>query len=215
MKFFSYAKDTNIDLHLRISVTKETYPTMEKMLDDLKQRGLMHLHPDFCYITSFVDACLPFSKKCLVDSELYKVLPELWKMAREKGFKTDLLRPRVSPLPCSSIADGSYVIDPDGDVYKCWELVIQKQHIVGTITQEGKLELKAPYHDTLTRDPVSIEECSKCKFLPACSGGCICKAVWNKGTYHASGCGTVKYLLVEQLKAYLLQEYPEKFEKLL
>lgn len=215
MKFFEYAKNTNIDLHLRISVTKETYPTMKKMLDDLKERGLMHLHPDFCYITSFVEACLPFKKHCLVDSELYKVLPKLWAMARKLGFKTDLLRPRVSPLPCNSIADGSYVIDPKGDVYKCWELVIQKQHVTGKIGENGTLKFTAQYYDTLSRNPSNIEDCKNCKFLPACSGGCICKAVWKKGTYHASGCGTVKFLLIEQLKAYLLQEYPEKFEKLL
>jgi uncharacterized protein len=215
MQTFEYFKGSDVDIHLRISVTKETYPTMGQMLDDLKARGLMHLHPDFCYITAFVEACNPFSKYCLKDSELYKVLPELWKMSREKGFKTDLLKPQVSPLPCSSIADGSYVIDPKGDIYKCWELVIQKEHIAGKILENGKIELNAPYYEALSRDPTTIEECEKCKFLPACSGGCICKACWNKGTYHASGCGTVKFLLVEQLKAYLLQEYPETFKKLL
>lgn len=215
MKTFSYFKETDANIHLRISVTKETYPTMGQMLDDLKARGLIHLHPDFCYITAFVEACNPFSKYCLKDSELYQALPELWRMSREKGFKTDLLKPQVSPLPCSSIADGSYVIDPQGDIYKCWELVIQKEHVTGKIMEDGKIELKAPYYDTLSRDPSTIEDCQKCKFLPACSGGCICKACWNKGTYHASGCGTTKFLLIEQLKAHLLQEYPETFKKLL
>ncbi|MBI5229389.1 radical SAM protein [Candidatus Micrarchaeota archaeon] len=215
IKVFEYFKDSDASLHLRISVTTETYPTMEQMLDDLKRRGLTHLHPDFCYITSFVEACNSFSKYCLKDSELYKVLPELWRMSRKKGFKTDLLRPRVSPLPCSSIADGSYVIDPIGDIYKCWELVIQKDHVVGAISENGELEMTPPYHDTLARDPTTIDGCKDCKFLPACSGGCICKACWNNGTYHASGCGSVRFLLIEQLKAYLLQEYPEKFSKLL
>ncbi len=215
MQTFNYFKGTDASIHLRISVTKETYPTMGKMLDDLKARGLTHLHPDFCYITAFVEACNSFSPYCLKDSELYSVLPELWKMSREKGFKTDMLKPQVSPLPCSSIADGSYVIDPTGNIYKCWELVIQKEHIVGRILDNGKMELTPKYFETLSRDPSTIEDCEKCKFLPACSGGCICKACWNKGTYQASGCGTVKFLLVEQLKAYLLQEYPETFKTLL
>lgn len=214
MKTFNYFKGTDASIHLRISVTKETYPTIDKMLEDLKERGLSHLHPDFCYITAFVEACNEFSPYCLKDSELYKVLPELWKKSREAGFKTDLLKPQVAPLPCSSIADGSYVIDPTGNIFKCWELVIQKEHIVGKILDSGKMELTPAYYETLIRDPSTMEDCEKCKFLPACSGGCICKATWNKGTYHASGCGTVKFLLIEQLKAYLLQEYPETFKEL-
>ena len=176
---------------------------MEKMLDDLKERGLTFLKPDFCYITSFVEACNSFSKYCLVDSDLYKVLPKLWALARKKGFKTDLLRPRVSPLPCSSIADGSFVIEPDGTVYKCWELVKLKQHAAGKITDNGTLQIKPAYYDTLNRNPCLIEDCQKCKYLPACSGGCICKAVWNKGTYQGSGCGSVRFLLPEQLIVWL------------
>jgi uncharacterized protein len=215
MQVFAGFKNSGASIHLRISVTDETYPTIGQMLDDLKNKGLQHLQPDFCYITSFVEACESFSKHCLKDSELYKVLPELWQLSRKKGFKTDVLRPRISPLPCSSIADASYVIDPIGDIYKCWELVIQKEHIAGRILEDGSLEIKAPYYDTLARDPILIEGCKDCKFLPSCSSGCICKAAWNKGTYHAGGCGTVKFLMIEQLKAYLLQEYPEKFEKLI
>jgi uncharacterized protein len=187
---------------------------MKDMLLDLKKRGLTHLHPDFCYITSFVDACTSFSKQCLKDSELYNVLPELWKLSRNLGFKTDLLRPQVSPLPCSSIADNNFVVDPDGDLYKCWELVIQKEHIVGKILDDGTIDLKKPFFATLARDPSTIEWCRDCELLPACSGGCICKAAWNYGTYNAKGCGSIKYLLKKQLVAYLLQEHPE-LEKLL
>lgn len=194
-------RETDVETHIRISLTDETYPTMEKLLDELKSRNLTHVYPDFCYITAFTDACADFESHTLSDLKLFKVMPELWRKAHERGFPLDI-RPQVQPLPCSSVADGSYIVDSFGEVYKCWELVGLKEHMVGRIDFDGNLTKTSVYGDVLERNPVNIEQCREHAYLPSCAGGCVCKAQWQSKTYHAPGCGTEKYLLKDKVKVY-------------
>lgn len=201
MDVLAQTKDTDIETHIRISLTDETCDRMESLLDDLKERGLTHVYPDFCYITAFTEACTDFKDHTLKDQNLFKLLPKLWEMAHEKGFPLDI-RPQVQPLPCSSIADGSYIIDPSGDVYKCWEHVGLKEHIVGKLNNDGSMNKTEVYNDVLMRNPLEIKQCKGHNLLPTCGGGCVCKAYWTKGTYQAPGCGTEKFLLNDKIKVY-------------
>ncbi|MEW6062916.1 MAG: SPASM domain-containing protein [Nanoarchaeota archaeon] len=93
--------------------------------------------------------------------------------------------------------------DTFGEVYKCWELVGLKEHIVGRIDFDGNLEKTSVYGDVLKRNPVNIEQCRNHSYLPACAGGCVCKAQWQSKTYHVAGCGTEKYLLKDKVKVYI------------
>ncbi len=202
IKVLSMTKGKNIETHIRISLTDETYPTMENLLDELNSRGLTHVYPDFCYITAFTDACAGFEEHTLSDIKLFKIMPELWRKAHEKGFPLDI-RPRVQPLPCSSVADGSFIVDPFGEVYKCWELVGLKEHMVGRLDSDGNLIKTLVYGDVLERNPLNIKQCNGHSYLPACGGGCVCKAQWRSKTYHAPGCGTERFLLKDKVKVYV------------
>lgn len=202
MKVLGMTKGKDIETHLRISLTKESYPKMEELLDDLKSRGLNHVYTDFCYITAFTEACANFEPHCLSDNVLFKVLPELWKKSSERGFSLDI-RPRVQPLSCSSVSDGSFIIDPFSDVYKCWELVGLKEHSVGHLNDDGSLTKTPVYEKVLKRNPLNIEGCNTCNLVPACAGGCVCKSYSQNSTYDAKGCGSVRYLIRDQVKTYL------------
>jgi len=98
----------------------------------LRDKGLTHIVPEFCYITAFTAACESFDEHCLDDVDLFTIIPQLWEKAHSLGFRLNI-RPNVQPLPCSSIADGSFIIDPFGNVYKCWEQVGDTQHIVARL----------------------------------------------------------------------------------
>jgi len=194
-------KGTGVETHIRISLTDETYPTMERMLDQLKEKDLTHIYTDFCYITAFTDACADYKDHVLSDAKLFDVIPSLWKESHKRGFKLDI-RPTPQPLPCSSIADGSFIIDPFGDVYKCWELVGLKEHRVGKLDNESNIKKNDVYDEILKRDPTKIKECSKHIYLPSCGGGCVCKAYWQNDTYNAKGCGSENFLLPHKVKLF-------------
>ena len=128
-------------------------------------------------------------------------MPELWRESHKRGFKLDI-RPTPQPLPCSSVADGSFIVDPFGNIYKCWEQVGLDEHIVGKMNPDGTMKKTSVYQDVLDRDPTEIPECRDHIYLPSCAGGCVCKAYWQNGTYHASGCGTENRLLPDKIRLY-------------
>ena len=96
--------------------------------------------------------------------------------------------------------DGSFIVDPFGDVYKCWELVGLQEHVVGRLNEDGTMEQTDVYGDVLERDPTRIKQCASHSYLPSCGGGCVCKAYWQKGTYNTPGCGTENFLLPEKVR---------------
>lgn len=200
-KVLGMLRETDVETHIRISLTNDTYPTMERMLDTLKERGLDHIYTDFCYITAFTEACEGFKEHTLSDAKLFDVMPKLWRESHKRGFKQDV-RPYPQALPCSSIADGSYIVDPFMEVYKCWELVGLKEHSVGKLDERGNIQKNEIYKEVLDRDPTQIEGCKDHIYLPSCGGGCVCKAYWNEGTYNAKGCGSENFLLPHRVRFY-------------
>lgn len=82
-----------------------------------------------------------------------------------------LLYPSSSRHECAVRNPFSVVIGPEGELYKCWNDVGNKNRIYGylngTITNESVLL------DYLMRaDPFEDKKCRRCKFIPVCSGGC-------------------------------------------
>ena len=82
-----------------------------------------------------------------------------------------LLYPSGSRHECAVRNPFSVVIGPEGELYKCWNDVGNKNRIYGylngTITNESVLL------DYLMRaDPFEDKKCRRCKFIPVCSGGC-------------------------------------------
>jgi len=72
------------------------------------------------------------------------------------------------------------------------------------------MEKTEVYGDVLERDPTKIEQCANHIYLPSCAGGCVCKAFWQKNTYHAPGCGTENFLLPEKVKMHYEMRQPLK-----
>lgn len=68
--------------------------------------------------------------------------------------------------PCELHWKNSYIIDPDGHVYKCPAVAGRPELAVGSVTKPG--ERAAPL---LELRP--WEKCGDCPFLPVCVGGCL------------------------------------------
>lgn len=78
--------------------------------------------------------------------------------------------PSIKGNHCTADLNNSFVVGPDGSLYKCWCDIGVEGQSVGNIS--------SPYDITdptglLDFDPYSDEECSQCKLLPVCLGGCF------------------------------------------
>ena len=85
---------------------------------------------------------------------------------------------------CGAISLNSFVIGPDGALYKCWNDIGYSERSIGNLEKGIKLTNK--FVEWLSYDVVKDQECKDCSFFPVCYGGCaayknkICSSVkWN------------------------------------
>ncbi len=80
-------------------------------------------------------------------------------------------RLNLSPIYCSA-QSGSYIFDPIGDIYSCWNQVGNKNKIIGKYDKDGVTW--TDYKEIWHKFNIGIsEQCSKCKYSFLCKGGCM------------------------------------------
>lgn len=197
---------------IRINVDKTNLKDAYVLLDQLKEDGLTDCRVDFGIVRGGTDACAAYSSNCFAETELGDILDDLWKYAMKVGFKFNV-RPMRKWMFCGLYGDYAYSIAPTGDVYKCWEIVGDEEHKIGSLNAEGDIEnLQFCFYDWMGRNPLMIEDCKKCNYLPACGGGCGAISHNISGSYHAKGCFKTVGVVEKQVKLYFEQEYPELFK---
>lgn len=96
--------------------------------------------------------------------------------------------------PCELHWNNSYIIDPDGLIYKCPVVAGRPEVAIGSVNSKNALG-KAPL---LELRP--WEQCGDCAYLPVCVGGCLgtqylktgrrdlvnCKKEWFEASYRES-----------------------------
>lgn len=72
---------------------------------------------------------------------------------------------------CGAVANNSYVIDAQGDLYKCWNEIGNRENSIGSVF-DTSIDLNKNLTRWLVYDIINDTECMNCKFLPLCMGGC-------------------------------------------
>ncbi len=228
MRACELLRDTPHHLTIRLHIDLENDCKGLEVLDELEERGFkgrpnLHIYfrqlepPDVC-LSSAVSSEYVEKKKRELDE-----FPAAWKRARDKGWgphmsvgvgeEHGLLTFNI--IPCDHLRKSHYIVDPFGDVYMCPMAAGFKHHAIGTLKEGGVLECAPAYYTLLTRDPLQIEGCSECAYLPMCSGGCPVSIYEKTHNYLAPHCGFSKILKVHAVKSHLRHTYPEKFSEVL
>lgn len=116
--------------------------------------------------------------------------------ARRLGFRTGL-RPAPRRQFCGADNAYSFTLAPNGSLYRCWNHVGDERLAIGNILYSTTRV--HPLMDWTYYDPTRDPQCSDCKFLPLCVGGCPEKArvFSDNGTRE---CESWKYELGEVLR---------------
>ncbi|GHT21323.1 radical SAM/SPASM domain-containing protein [Bacteroidia bacterium] len=86
--------------------------------------------------------------------------------AIKKGKKLNL-----SPVYCAAQV-GSYIFDPFGKIYSCWESIGKQEALVGDYNEE-EIQWTSLLEKMHHRNVGELEKCSKCKYAFLCKGGCL------------------------------------------
>ena len=113
------------------------------------------------------------------------------------GYKKNILisRPKCHLIICDAMLGKSYVIGPDGYLYKCTHQIGYKEYSVGDV-ETGVT------HNAVALSYVKNElpnKCVECKILSVCAGGCIMSRIHS---HREVDCVTKLSEVMETLKLY-------------
>lgn len=213
MKAIQKARDNNILVMIRIQVAKDNKTMMDTLFQDLADRGMHQDQGIRCYAFPLMDineVCSSYASLC--SDEEARMLPELWRRARDYGLDlcSKPVQVFISPY-CSFAAKNSFLVDALGDVYKCVSIVGEKSYRVARMTEQGLTDIAPELYAFTVRDPSHIEKCQSCVLLPLCGGGCAYRALQKHGSYQEGDCTLHKGLEEEKLRLYLEKNYPDRF----
>jgi uncharacterized protein len=167
-----FSKKSNIPLYIRINISKDNYSRFLDIFNFFKERypnKPIFVVPAFLKSINNESNCKSncyVSKKEIMDFNTY---------AYQNLKDISFIYPSDNLNECAIRNQNTLAFAPDGAVYKCWEVIGEKENAVGHIEKDGTITISNPI--LLNRycygsDPLSDDTCQKCSIYPICIGGC-------------------------------------------
>lgn len=164
-KNLSVAKDY-LHINVRCNIDKSNVDSIEYLQTYFKDLGVnMYVAP----VTKINEVCNLIGDECFTPYEFKDIeMQVLRDKVSHHNSIIDSIVPHTKPLGCGALSNNAFVIDPEGNLSKCWNHIGNKSKTVGNV-ETGEL-FNSVNNKWLTFE--IDEKCEKCKFLPACGGGC-------------------------------------------
>lgn len=91
---------------------------------------------------------------------------------RKYGIAPLSLYPPRRTQSCTMTNRNSFVVGPEGELYKCWDDVGLAERVVGSIGEKSVWDMSQIAEDMVAASYFDDPECKECKFFPICDGGC-------------------------------------------
>jgi uncharacterized protein len=188
---------------IRTNIDIMNYDNFPSFLDYLEEAGLKHR---IILSLGVPRGVFPYCTRMQFDEkEIASRIFKLWKIAIKRGFEYHF---EPGPIICSALQAHSFIIDPTGEIYKCWALVGKKEYSVGSIYED---KFKPTYYKFVARmTPLPIQ-CHGCSILPYCNGGCLYEAYYKTKNPFNIVCGEIfsRQSLEILCKLYVIDRYKE------
>ena len=196
-----------ISIHLRINVNRSNLESATRLPEAFRERGFTE-YPGFHYYFKATTACFEEDPgNTVTDEELFHVLcgrgivtPEdvshsrvYFDMASRvlRALKKETYPP-LSPAHCGAESD-MLVVDPEGILYACWDLVSMEEHSIGFTDEEsGRFLFNFDFSKWRTRTVDNMADCAACPYLMFCGGGCAAESLLGCGDLRKGTCGSVR-----------------------
>jgi uncharacterized protein len=202
-----------LQISLRINIDKDNVDTACEVAEILRLNGLLNkVKVVFAQIVASDTVCSDVRDRCHDSNEFAGILEKIYRKFHESGIH-EINQPRLSPEgACGAVAEGYYVVSPNGFLFKCWEdLSVTGEKSIGTVFSPDLSERqKANLESYRAWQPLLLEGCRDCGVLPICMGGCPARGRELIDATHGS-CTTWKYNLKEMLElAYIASNRPSE-----
>lgn len=191
-------------ISLRVNVDKDNVKNMEEFLNDLSILNInnkKNISIYFSMVRETENSCKYISSSCYSVSNYSDYESNLYKLAMDKGFTLSKL-PRPFISNCGAIAENAIVVEPDGGLQKCWNVIGQKDKRVGHLLEDNET-YRANRLKWLAWDGFNDKLCETCKVLPLCMGGCPYLKLYDIGSEYS--CDPINYNLKNILELIVRQ----------
>jgi uncharacterized protein len=191
-----------LPIAVRMNVDTENILQAEELLGILSAEGLsgkLIVYPG--QIVGVNDgAASPsstYQPPCFTNPDFAQAELAFTQLAAKYGFGEPSLPPPTG-TPCTAVRQNELVVGSEGELYKCWDSVGNKQAVTGTIFDYANPNGRA--RRWLDYDPFSDEECRSCIALPVCMGGCAHHSM--DVLQHENRCSTFRHTYREKVLAF-------------
>jgi uncharacterized protein len=190
-----------MEIEIRINVDRENAESACEVVETLHERGILsRVKVHFGQVRSFGNACVDIRNRCFSDLDFSQAQVRIYERLHEKGlYLYQYPAVRAAGVSCAALADGYYVVGPDGHMYKCWEdLSHGPPRAIGTVfdTTPADSNQKQNVEAYRSWDPFTMEDGRTCKILPVCMGGCPAHSI-RVSEGKRGQCIPARYLLGE------------------
>ena len=185
----------NVDIlpftSIRVNVDKDNIHSAGNVIDTLKQHDLLgKIKPYLGRITPDNDTydssrCFDICSFSGQDFEYFSSMIDDAEFMRRY--------PVSASNVCLADCFNAFVVSADGSLYKCWIDIGNDSRCIGNIV-DGSGGNQDLLHKYLLNDPTENIQCSKCKLLPVCMGGCPYKRLNSD-----ESCSIYKYTLASYM----------------
>lgn len=207
LKNVKTAIDNEIKISLRVNVGPDNLEKAYSLQQIFKENGLTDSKYFSFYFKATSGEYYPGKNYGVDDKAIFQMLLKKG-LSKEKAITLDseysitfdkfkyLFKKQGYFTPSSSFCgaeNGMYVIDPNGLIFSCWNLVAKEDNAIGYVDIErGDFLFNFSLGKWRCRDVQYMAKCKECPYLFACGGGCAGVAFEETGDYMNEYCGTIK-----------------------
>lgn len=121
----------------------------------------------------------------LNSTEITSKMAEYYGLAKTLGYDVNIAKSTVESgklVFCYAERKNQYIINFNGDVFKCSVINFETSNRIGYISKSGKFIKELNNWKQWMDLPLFDRICMKCRYIPICMGGCRKYRIENKGT---------------------------------
>lgn len=194
-------KNNEIGIAIRINIDKQNIENTKELIRFLKDSNLKDVSIHFGHVSACTDSNEGIANQCLSNQQYADESLKLQEYLFDMGLASQGYPhyPGIKANYCGADSMNTYVIDPEGYKYKCWNEVGMIDLAVGNLMwneDDYPEQMVCREMRYMTYNPMTRPNCKECEVLPICMGGCPYEAVRTNN----ENCEKWKYNLTDILK---------------
>ena len=222
------ALDKEIPIQVRTNVNRANLREAIGLREEYRSRGFLN-HPYFHFYYKATLGCFEDDPaNAITDEEIYQALRD---SGVEEKEAISLCRvhlamsqwaatafsgktyPQLRPAFCGAHSD-MLVVDPDGTLYACWDMVSMEEHAIGFLDQDrGRFLYNFNLPKWRNRTVDNMADCRDCPVQMLCGGGCAVEAEGEHGDRNRGYCGSMKEAFRDVIPLCCEEQYRKTGEK--